>query len=213
MGQSKFNQILKKNSFWLSIVLHLLILLSFFHFFHDSPPVPERPNLFMSAYLYKDTPPPAQALQADVSERPIPTSSPQRAPEPVNRTDSRSVPNARPVREPLLVKKPSNDDEAVHLVGDHKTLPQPLIRLLAKALTASLIYPKSAVDFGLRGTAYVRFLVEPNGEISHVELVKSSSATVLDQAAVQAVIAISPLKQVGAYLSQPKYIVFGFIFG
>lgn len=208
-------KLFRKNSLGLSLFLHLLFLWGFLHLFVKSP-VPEvKPDLYVSSYLYQDVPSPSLAVTktAPVRSTVLPvTTSPQgtKPPTPLEAPLPQSPPQPE---KKIAIQKPADDLEAIHLIGNKKALPAPLIKLLAKALTASLAYPKMAADFRLKGTAYVRFLVYPDGHITNVQLVKSSSADVLDQAALNAVLAISPLNQVGPYLSQPKYIVFGFIFG
>jgi TonB family protein len=102
--------------------------------------------------------------------------------------------------------------EAIHLVGDKKSVPQPLIKLLGKALAAHLIYPKIAIDFKLHGTAFVAFILHPDGTLTNVQLVQSSLAGVLDDEAVMAVSAISPLKNVNPYVAQARPMVVGIIF-
>lgn len=102
--------------------------------------------------------------------------------------------------------------EAINLVGDKKVVPKPLIILLGKALAKHLVYPKIAVDFKLRGMSFVGFVLHPDGTLSNVQLIQSSKAGVLDDEAIAAVSAISPVKNVNEYVDKPKKLVVGIIF-
>ena len=88
-----------------------------------------------------------------------------------------------------------------------------LIVLLGKAITAHLLYPKSAMDLNVQGTSYIGFLLYPDGRVSDIKLLKTSTAEVLDKAAYNAVNAIAPVKHVDTYIQKPEFIVFGIIFG
>jgi len=102
--------------------------------------------------------------------------------------------------------------EAINLVGDKKVVPKPLIKLLGKALGAHLVYPKIALDFKVHGIAYVSFVLHPDGTLTAVSLAQSSSAGILDEEAISAVSAMSPVKDVSKYLNKPTFLVVGIIF-
>jgi TonB family protein len=99
----------------------------------------------------------------------------------------------------------------VQLVGDKK-IDKPLLTLLGKALTKHLVYPKSALDLNVKGTSIIGFLLYPDGRVSDVQLLRTSRAEVLDNAALAAANAISPVNHVGPYLAKPKFMVIGIIF-
>jgi TonB family protein len=107
----------------------------------------------------------------------------------------------------------AKNGEPVHLIGDNKKVPQPLIILLGKALTAKLSYPKAAIDLTVKGISVIGFILHPDGHVTDVQLLKSSRADILDQAALEAAREISPVKNVEQYVKEPKPIVFGIIFG
>jgi protein TonB len=110
------------------------------------------------------------------------------------------------------VKISQNKEEPVHLIGDKK-VSKSLIVLLGKAITAHLLYPKSAMDLNVQGTSYIGFLLYPDGRVSDIKILKTSSAEILDKAAYTAVNAIAPVKHVETYIQKPEFIVFGIIFG
>jgi TonB family protein len=97
------------------------------------------------------------------------------------------------------------------LIGDKK-INKPLLTLLGKALTVRLIYPKSAIDLNVKGTSIIGFLLYPDGHIIHIQLLKTSGAQVLDEAALTAARQMSPVNHVAQYLTQPKFMVIGIIF-
>jgi TonB family protein len=103
-------------------------------------------------------------------------------------------------------------EEAVHLIGDKHTPAKPLMKLIGKALTAHLIYPSIAKDFNVKGSVLVGFLLHPNGEVTEAQLIHSSGAQVLDQAALTGVKTMSPINNVSPYVKQPRFLIIGILF-
>ncbi len=208
----KLSRTFQKSSLWVSLILHLLVFFLFFMSFNHQKNLLEKPALYVPAYLYHRNSSKAASRPQFLSKRNLPIS-----PTGIEKSiDNHEVPlnNTNSAKNmPSETKATLKEHDPIHLLGDNKKTPKPLIKILGRALTASLIYPKSAVDFGIRGVAYVRFLLYPDGHITNVQLIQSSKTGVLDQAALDAVNAISPVKHVDPYLKEPKYIVFGFIFG
>ena len=210
---------LQRSSLWLSALLHLLLFLSFsVAFVYQYPPQQllkkEPPSLDVPAYLYREQKHPV--VQQAVPQKNVPTSlagiekpAPSNSPAVKNANESTSKP-VSPASEPIKVNA-SQKTEPIHLVGG-KELPKPLLKLLGKALSAHLVYPKIAVDFKVRGTAIVGFMLSPDGQISNTQLMQSSRADVLDQAAMDGINAMSPVNQVNLYLKEPKFMVVGVIF-
>jgi TonB family protein len=97
------------------------------------------------------------------------------------------------------------------LIGDKK-IDKPLLTLLGKALTAHLVYPKPAIDLNVKGTSVIGFLLYPNGQVSDVQLLRTSRADVLDKAALAAASAIAPVQHAAHYIDKPKFMVIGIIF-
>lgn len=200
-------KMLQRHSFWLALGLHMLALLTA-TIVLINPHVPEpRPEVNIPSYVYHET------LQAP-AEKSQPKSNPPQPqngfekPQP-NEPEQTQEGNTTSQMQVINISKPS---EPVHLIGD-KTIDAPLLTLIGKALTRQLIYPKIALDFNIRGTPLIGFLLHPDGTISDVQLVRSSGAGVLDSEAIRAALSISPLKHVNAYLQEPKYLVIGIIFG
>lgn len=200
-------QINLKSGFAVSFLFHLLIFLSFSLSWVFYPKkIEKRPSVYVPSYVYQ----------------------PQTTREPVQQqnTPQKNSPVAKTGIEKNVValshKMQSNSQSAsiniskntdpVHLIGD-KNVDKPLLTLLGKALSAKLSYPKIAVDFNVRGIVGVGFRVYPDGHLTDIQLVKSSRETVLDEAALTAVRAMIPVKNVNLYLHEPEYLVVGIIFG
>lgn len=193
-------------SFWLSLLLHLLLFLSFSYvlIFHPIQPIEKKPDVYVPAYTYEEQTKP-DVTQPKV-EKSIET-SPNGIEKPVA---AKAEPHQLNPAAPMNISKSS--EEPVHLIGD-KGVDNPLLTLLGKALTKRLFYPKMALDFNVRGTAVVGFMLYPDGHITDAKILRSSGTEVLDKAVTAAVQAISPVNHVDLYLQQPKFLVIAIIFG
>ena len=104
------------------------------------------------------------------------------------------------------------DQEPLHLVGESKII-KPLVKILARALSQHLMYPRVAADFNLRGVVVVGFVLHPEGYVTEARVMQSSGAGVLDDAARDAVGAMSPVGDVHEYLPDAEFMAIGIIFG
>jgi len=201
---------LQKHTIWLSLVLHLLILMSLTFGFSFQSKNQERPALFIPSYLlqqeskntFQQQPQQKQDLEdlpKHDNDLPLDSNKKNGGAENLNRNQTINISSAA-------------EEEPVHLIGDKK-LNQPILELLGKALTAHLVYPKSALDLNVRGTAIISFMLYPDGHLTDIKLLKSSSAAVLDDSAIKAAYAISPIAKIDRYLKKPEYMVIGIIFG
>jgi TonB family protein len=195
---------LLQSSFILSILCHLALLMSFSLVFVVAP-MPEikvKPYPYVQSYTYDED-----------------NSRAARHPTTTKAATSKKVVEEKSILHELETRQGNQaqsaastiNSEAVHLIGKKK-LDKPLLKIIGKALTASFIYPKIAADFHTRGTVVVGFTLYPDGHITALKLVQSSSADVLDQAVLAAVNRMSPVKNVGPYVDKPQYIEFGVIF-
>lgn len=221
---TKTADIIRRNSFWIVLLGHCLLFLGFSFEWLTSIKLqktePEdKPSLFIPSYVAHES-----AATPAVQQQPTPEPTPAK-PTPPTQDAQKAVPTSK-----LGIEKPamprtrpsfntshpidisrSPETEPVHLIGDKK-IDRPLLTLLGKALTKHLIYPKSAIDLNVRGTAVIGFVLYPNGTVSDVQLLSSSRADVLDRAAISAARAIGPVARVSQYLTQPKLMVIGIIF-
>jgi TonB family protein len=207
--------ILQRNSFLLALLLHFLLFsgITYTGFLQPLPlpPRQEMPALDIPAYVTHPAEQNSAAFeqqsQSQAVQKEVPTSK-IGIEKPVV-TEKHVLPKADQFQE---VKTGQSVEDPVHLIGDKK-ISKSLIVLLGKAITAHLNYPKTAMDLNVRGTSYIGFTVYPDGHVSGIQILKTSTADVLDQAAYSAVNAISPVKHVDTYIQKPEFIVFGIIFG
>ncbi len=210
--RNKAAKVIQRNSFWLVLLCHCLLFsgVSFVWVLKPAliklPDDKEKPSLFIPSYVYHDATAPLAPIQEKVPpQKVLPQSKlgikkPTMAEMPQLLNTSRSVNISR-----------SPETEPVHLIGD-KRIDKPLLTLLGKALTAHLVYPKSAMDLNVKGTPVIGFLLYPTGQVSEVQLLRTSRAEVLDKAALAAASAIAPVNHVDQYIDKPKFIVIGIIF-
>jgi TonB family protein len=205
--------------FWLVLIAHLLLFLSFTVVLMQSqpedtplpPPEEDAENSGhkpVPAYVYQEPQQPMIAAEKPQSE--VDTAGilkPQEKTPPQQKINTQSAEKTKPSppEKTPLGKDPTN------LFADKQT-DKPLIKLLSRATGKKLVYPKSAQDFRVTGKASVRFYLTPDGVVSDVMLVGSSGSSVLDDAALTAVAAISPVRGVKVYLPEARYLVVGIIF-
>lgn len=194
------NKVLFRTCLVLSVLWHLFLMVGFSTSWQFSPKSQKNPDDYVPSYFYHEdasAPKPQQQamawekkqIAANGLEKPLPKQNPNQQ-----------------------TSTPANASEPVHLLGDKKA-DKPLLIILGKAITARLVLPKVAVDFGLRGTAYVSFVIHPDGQITDVQLVKSSGTQVLDEAAVAGISAISPVTKIIPYVKEIMPVTLGIIFG
>lgn len=204
-----------KNGFIYSILLHLLFFSSFFVIaVHPIKQREKPPGLFVPSYIYQKQTSELTVPKQDL----IKQKSPKGIEKPKLSTNQTALHPASvkttkfdKQSKMLEISKPTAE-EPIHLIGENKIV-KPLIKLIGQALTAHLVYPKIAIDFFIRGIVYVGFLLHPDGTITDVKLLQSSGAGVLDEAALTAINAISPLKNTDQYLPAPDFLTIAIIFG
>jgi len=111
-----------------------------------------------------------------------------------------------------MVSSLKQTDEPIYLVGDKNDSPDPLVRLLGRALSAHFEYPHDAGVFGIRGRTVVGMVLYPDGSLSDVQVLQSSENQDLDAAAVYAVNSAPRIRGADKYISHPKRFIVGFIF-
>ena len=225
--QSRTATLIMRHSLWVSLLLHLFMLINFSFLWVIPQPKDNSSSYYVPAYTYHSpvpTPKPAptpskSAQQSQPSQAKQQQGHPQKALpknkngiEKIGLKKADEVPTPDQLQEMGSVPVSANNEDPVHLVGE-KRVPKPLIMLLGKALTAHLKYPKTAVDFNIRGTAFISFVIHPDGSVTDVKLVQTSGTGVLDNEALESVAAISPVKNVNQYLQEAEYLVVGVIFG
>ncbi|MFW2372532.1 MAG: energy transducer TonB [Gammaproteobacteria bacterium] len=79
-----------------------------------------------------------------------------------------------------------------------------LLQLVYQAISEHKRYPYMARRLGQQGKVSLNFVMHPDGQVTDVVVIESSRYSVLDRAAEQAVVAISPFAKAAEYLSYEK---------
>ncbi len=232
----------KRHTLWLSLLVHLLFLLSLsVVLVQPKPDLPSAtaPSALQSYLTPSPDMPPAPPVQETMAAQPTPVTAEKPVPKPevkkietdingIEKPVSLNVKENQPASQPKPSTAPHKpvfakdsvpedvtnptDEEPLHLIGENKIV-APLIKILARAISRHLMYPRVAADFNLRGTVLVSFILHPEGYVTSAHVMKSSGAGVLDDAARDAVGAMSPVGDVHEYVAAPEFLVVGIIFG
>lgn len=232
---------LNRHGVWISLLLHLLVLLSFSIVLVPHLPIDEkRPELYVPSYLA--SPPEVETVATPASAvtptPPVPQqmAQPETPPPPVEKAVSDTIiekPIIKPpkVKPPVVIKKTkpvreplpqpastaqesmtlSSSAQGVQLIGEKKA-DRSLRTILGRAISAHLYYPRSAMEYNVKGTVMVGFTLHPDGRMTDVQLVKPSNAGILNAAALSAIQSTSPVFGVEEFVSAPRFLVVGIIF-
>lgn len=88
--------------------------------------------------------------------------------------------------------------------GDSDVQNGELQKILHEAISAKQSYPESAQLLNQEGIVRIRFLLRPEGVLENVVIEKSSGFASIDDAALTAAKAISPVRQAHLYLKTAK---------
>lgn len=105
-----------------------------------------------------------------------------------------------------------SDEEPILLIGDTTKIADPLIKLMARSLSAHFRYPETEGMMGIKGRVLVLITLHPEGYYSDVEMVKSSESPNLDAAALYAVNTAPQVYGASTFIKQPKRFLVGFVF-
>ncbi len=208
--------------FWFALIGHLLLLLSLVTILRNEviykPKTDE--NRYLPAYMYHPPTQPTQATQPSTPQQVIQRSQPKRFP-PLKKVpisflgiekpaDQQKMQQMQQQAKVFQIPRPSSvsynaPNQALTMKSD-ETIDEPLLRLLTKATAERLIYPQIAVALRQTGLVKLRFYIYPSGQITQISLLKSSGFDPLDNAALDAVRAMSPVRNVNVYLKKPKFI-------
>lgn len=213
--------------FWFALLGHILFFLLFTLVILEKPYTERQPYVYMPAYvsqeLIKTTSSTSSSSSAKAKK--TPTKSKSKGDLALSKQEKEEKEEKEEKMEPQKaaseLSKNNKSQRArnytarmqpQNLLPDQK-IDKPLLKLLSRATSAHLVYPKIAIDFKLKGISHIGFVISPNGYVTNVTLLKTSGSDVLDNAALSAVNAMSPVKNVDLYLKQPKKLVVGIIFG
>lgn len=223
------------NAFWLSLLLHILLLLSFSGILFFQPQEKEEkkkpPNLFVPAYVYKGAITPSRQQKA---AKPTQTAAADMQPktnEVISALKDKQAMNVAPTKRKQSPQKSilaatrevlesnrleavttQEDSEPIFLIGDTNQVADPLIKLMGRALSKHFAYPRAAGELGVRGRVIVKLTLHPEGYFSNVIILRSSDSQDLDAAALYAINSAPTIVGVERFIAKPKSFVIGFIF-
>lgn len=223
-------------SFWLSLLLHLLLILCFSTIILFKTEQKKKPTELVQAYVYKGAITPSQPKQP--KQQSLATNKPiTQAEKDLNLSNNKEglvfdskkntpVSKTNITKKSLLldsfamlheeqlktISESVDNSEPIYLIGDPNQSPDPLIKLMGRALSANFIYPQMAASFGIRGKVYVGLTLHPEGRFTGAHILQSSNNDDLDAAALRAVNTAPIVEGADRFLSKPKYFVVGFIF-
>ncbi len=231
----------QRHTLWLSLLAHVLFLLSLATWIvvqpHDRPQT--EPASSIPAYVTSEAPstPQIETPPAPQAAAPAAEAAPQPELKKIEKNGLEKLvkekaqvkaAESKPAGKPAPSTKPHKpvfardgvpeditnpyDQEPMHLIGESKII-KPLVKIIGRALSRHLFYPRVAADFNLRGVVLVGFVLHPEGYVTETRVVKSSGTGVLDDAASDAVGAMSPIGNVSEYVPAAEFMVIGIIFG
>ncbi len=75
--------------------------------------------------------------------------------------------------------------------------------MLQSAIEKAKNYPRLARERGIEGVVLVKFRVLPSGDVEEVSVVRSSGASILDEASVRTVRRAAPMPYVNGWVEVP----------
>jgi TonB family protein len=189
------NKKISRRSLLISIVFHLLVVLIIVISFKQSARIfiaGNKPSQVINAYL-----PSVHALKVMTAKH--------------DKVKIKRVshPAITAIEKPESAKHPAQKVDTQKMVGQKL---DPLIALLHVAIEQHERYPQSALEMGRAGRVTVEFRLFQDGSITDLKVLKASGTISLDQAALSAVKAAAPFKQVKQYLQGPKTFTLDIVF-
>ncbi|OGT46883.1 MAG: hypothetical protein A3E83_08995 [Gammaproteobacteria bacterium RIFCSPHIGHO2_12_FULL_41_20] len=204
-------------SFWLSLIVHLLLLISCIIIITRPQQTIRSPQLYAPAYIpsYVYTRGIMQSTPPHSNKRNI-TPASSAADRPIDKNIS--LASILASTKTVLQNNRANafnttkNAEPIYLIGDMNQVADPLIKLLGTALSANFSYPKVAGELGIKGRVLISLTLHPEGHFSDIQILQSSHNQDLDSAALYAVNKAPTVIGANRFLSEPKHFVIGFIF-
>lgn len=107
-----------------------------------------------------------------------------------------------------IEEEEEEEDQIFHLVEDMPTFQGEEYQTFTRWIADNLRYPQTAVEAGIQGTVILQFVVEQDGNVSNVEVIRGVDRS-LDQEAVR-VIEASPTWEPGRQRDEPVRVSFTF---
>lgn len=220
---------LSKHSFTLSLLLHILLLLSLILYVRLQPDEYKKPPAkYVPAYAYTGAIMPVSSTSRSKSSSHASAGARSKLPqEQVSSNKKADVVTKGRVglREILAssyqyleesqrqaVQSMASNEDPIYMIGDMNNVADPLIILLGKAISKHFQYPEMAGRLGIAGRALVKITLLPEGNIVNVTMVSSSNSHDLDSAALYAINKAPVIPEAKDYIKKPKTMVIGFLF-
>ncbi|MBA3660204.1 MAG: TonB family protein [Gammaproteobacteria bacterium] len=201
-----------------SVLFHIIFLFLFF-FIRSTPP--KAPKEDTSYYFYQDeaafaesAPKPHANTQAATSEEKAWIDQGEIALYKKEKINYDKTLNTQLKNFDDIVPRPHHTGayaEPIRMIGE-KLLDDPLRKLLGRAFTKKLYYPEIARSLYKHGITTIGFVLHPSGEIIGARVLQTSKEKLLDDAALSAINAASPVHQVNLYVKEPRYFIINIIF-
>jgi TonB family protein len=215
-----------------SLLLHVIIILLLlirFQPFDDQPKVPEHQQ-YVPSYMYQSPIVPPQQMPKYAAPKPMPEQQIIKPKEETSKNGlikSKFQTHASSSRHKSILEMTHDslqqqmqqssanmeDTEPMLLVGDTNGVADPFVRLIGRAISANFRYPNVEGNLGLQGRVIVGVTLYPNGHFGNAQIIKSSDNDHFDAAALYAINQAPLVKGAHQFISKPKYLVIGFIFG
>lgn len=189
---------MRYSRYWMSsILLNALLIISagvYFDFLKQKPVLAESAPREVSAYLYQD---------AVNRVRPVTKQT-------LTPIKKNAISLQKKIMKPVSVRK--SPSSKINTIASHGEKSNELLMLLHTAIQQHQTYPLSAQQMGREGRTTVTFLLSVTGEVSNVLIKKSSGTDSLDAAALAAVKAAAPFKQMDHYIKNAEVFTVDVVF-
>ena len=207
-----------KKYFWLALLAHLLLFLSFSLALVFEPELQfeKKSDRYLPAYLYQKE----SAAQAPTPATLQMPSTKETTPEPKTLTPDTIALKKQELQQKTQTasqSRPKTRSSAAFVEAESlktgKPHDEPLLKELSRATAEKLFYPSEAAAYRIKGMVTISFLLYPDGRVTEDSIAKSSGFRILDEAALNTIRSISPVRDANMYLTKPRYLLAGIIFG
>ncbi|MHB1948341.1 MAG: energy transducer TonB [Gammaproteobacteria bacterium] len=225
------------NQFLLSIILHLLLLISVLLFVTAPEEEKKSPEYYVNSYVYqppitssvhqqkaskvhtpqfkpqkKLTLPPIQEQHVATHALPHTQKNISMATGSENKSIMAMSLDALKQNQIQHALQQPKDEEPILLIGDSTLATDPFIKLIGRSLSANFTYPELEGRMGIKGSVLVELIIHPEGYYTDIHILRPSESQNFNNAALYAINKAPQAVGVDRFLSKPKRLVVGFIF-
>lgn len=211
---------LLQHSVWLSVLLHLLFLLTLSIVIIMQPAEEKTPHHYVPSYVYRGSITPPTQPEVTRTTKTLKRAQPSKRIEKERPTSTYGLHKQSILATSLAtlkqnqletLRRPQNEDPIL-LIGDQNEAADPLVKLIGRSLSANFKYPETEGRLGIHGRVILEMTLHPDGRFTDIRVVKSSDNHNLDMAALYAANNAPIISGVDRFLEQPKRFVIGFVF-